>query len=401
MLVGVLAACQGAPAAPSGYAAEAPAASSRYATEAPAAAESNAAAGEAAMTPMVEVSDQPVVNGTVTVAKAVSAGPGWIVIHAQADGKPGPVVGHAALADGVNENVTVEIDESAATDVLYAMLHTDAGEVGTYEFPGADGPVKDAEGKVITPPFNVTMEKAAGGEAMGEPVVLLGGNDALGEFLTGDNGMTLYVFAKDGPGESYCYDQCAQNWPPLLVEEGQDPTAGEGVGGELSVIKRDDGGLQVAHNGMPLYFWAGDANPGDATGDGVGGVWSVARPGDMGEAAGGEAMGEPVVLLGGNDALGKFLTGANGMTLYVFAKDGPGESYCYDQCAQNWPPLLVEEGQEPTAGEGVDGELSVIKRDDGGLQVAHNGMPLYFWAGDANPGDATGDGVGGVWSVAR
>jgi hypothetical protein len=38
------------------------------------------------------------------------------------------------------------------------MLHTDTGEVGVYEFgtvDGADGPVRDGEGNVITPPFNI------------------------------------------------------------------------------------------------------------------------------------------------------------------------------------------------------------------------------------------------------
>ena len=29
---------------------------------------------------------------------------------------------------------------------------------------------------------------------------------------------------------------------------------------------------------MPLYFYASDANPGDTTGQGVGGVWFVVAP---------------------------------------------------------------------------------------------------------------------------
>lgn len=107
------------------------------------------------MTPSVTVADQPIVNGTVTIAEVVSSGPGWLVIHAQKDGKPGPVLGHSAVSDGVNTNVVVEIDVSGATETLYAMLHTDAGTVGTYEFPGPDGPLS-VDGKVVTPPFQVT-----------------------------------------------------------------------------------------------------------------------------------------------------------------------------------------------------------------------------------------------------
>ncbi|MEG1456920.1 MAG: hypothetical protein RSC66_15285, partial [Comamonas sp.] len=35
---------------------------------------------------------------------------------------------------------------------------------------------------------------------------------------------------------------------------------------------------QWAYKGRPLYFWAKDSRPGDATGEGVGNVWRLARP---------------------------------------------------------------------------------------------------------------------------
>jgi hypothetical protein len=107
----------------------------------------------AAGTPSVTVADQAVRDGTVTVARVESNGPGWIVIHADANGGPGPVTGYAAVKDGVNANVVVKIDTTKATAVLYAMLHTDAGAVGTYEFPGADKPVM-VDGKMVSPPFS-------------------------------------------------------------------------------------------------------------------------------------------------------------------------------------------------------------------------------------------------------
>jgi plastocyanin len=107
------------------------------------------------LTPSVSVSDQDIIDGKVTVEEVVSDGPGWIVIHADADGAPGPVVGHAPVQNGVNQNVQVSIDTAAATETLYAMLHTDAGVQGEYEFPGDDVPVK-VNGQVVTPPFKVT-----------------------------------------------------------------------------------------------------------------------------------------------------------------------------------------------------------------------------------------------------
>lgn len=117
----------------------------------------------AQMTPAVTVADQAIANGKVTIESVVSDGPGWLVIHAQKDGKPGPILGYSPVASGENDNVVVEIDATAATGTLYAMLHTDAGTVGEWEFPnGPDAPVKAGE-QVITPPFNVTGGLAPAG----------------------------------------------------------------------------------------------------------------------------------------------------------------------------------------------------------------------------------------------
>ena len=111
------------------------------------------------------------------------------------------------------------------------------------------------------------------------------------------------------------------------------------------------------------------------------------------------AQGAPTVKVAEHPTLGKILVGSNGMTLYIFTKDTPGTSNCYGACAQNWPPLLVGEGETPTAGPGVPGALGVITRKDGSRQVTYNDMPLYFFAGDKQPGDANGQGVKGIWFV--
>jgi NitT/TauT family transport system substrate-binding protein len=109
--------------------------------------------------------------------------------------------------------------------------------------------------------------------------------------------------------------------------------------------------------------------------------------------------GKATLMVGSNDKLGKFLVGANGMTLYRFKKDKPGESACYDKCAEAWPPLLVGADENPAAGEGIAGKLGTITRKDGKLQVTYNDMPLYFYVKDKAAGDAVGQGVGDVWFV--
>ncbi len=108
------------------------------------------------------------------------------------------------------------------------------------------------------------------GAAFAAPVMTV--NSAKGDVLAGENGMTLYTFQKDAKGMSNCYDACAANWPPLTAAEG------DKADGPYSVIERKDGSYQWAKDGMPLYFWAKDAKKGDITGDGVNGVWDLARP---------------------------------------------------------------------------------------------------------------------------
>ena len=97
--------------------------------------------------------------------------------------------------------------------------------------------------------------------------------------------------------------------------------------------------------------------------------------------------------------LGSILTDGAGMTLYVFEKDTPGVSNCTGACAQNWPPLTIAAGAPPFAGTGVTGQMGVIQRSDGTYQVTYDGMPLYRFAKDMQPGDTNGQGVAGLWSV--
>jgi uncharacterized surface protein with fasciclin (FAS1) repeats len=98
------------------------------------------------------------------------------------------------------------------------------------------------------------------------------------------------------------------------------------------------------------------------------------------------------------DAVNQRLVGGQGssmagFTLYVFDNDlGTSGSVCNDGCATNWPPVLVTDGSASS----VAG-LSTIERDDGSLQAAYQGRPLYFFAGDNTPGDNNGQGASNIW----
>ncbi len=89
------------------------------------------------------------------------------------------------------------------------------------------------------------------------------------------------------------------------------------------------------------------------------------------------------------------ITDAKGMTLYTFDKDTAGQAAtCVDKCAAAWPPAYA------SAGAAASGDFTVVARKDGSSVWAYKGLPLYTFAKDKAPGDATGDGVGSVWHTA-
>ncbi|MDE0199530.1 MAG: SH3 domain-containing protein [Caldilineaceae bacterium] len=106
--------------------------------------------------PSVTVHAQEVIKGQVTVAEAVVPVEGWVVIHADDAGSFGPIIGQAHLEPGVTTDLAVAIDVDAATETLYAMLHTDGGVFDVFEFPGTDMPVLK-DGAPISPAFTVTI----------------------------------------------------------------------------------------------------------------------------------------------------------------------------------------------------------------------------------------------------
>lgn len=165
---------------------------------------SSATAQDGMDTPMVSVSDQLSLDGTVLIDAAYSEGAGFIVIHTDNNGAPGPVIGHRWLPSGHSYNIRVPIDTTQATGTLYAMLHTDTGEAGVYEFgqvEGADGPVA-VDGEVVTPPFDVVLVEA---------------ND---QFVGDDNTVTIKSVLAAEPG-----------W--LVIHSGQDGGPGPVLGQTL------------------------------------------------------------------------------------------------------------------------------------------------------------------------
>ncbi len=260
----------------------------------------------------------------------------------------------------------------------------------------AVAPAGDTE-QLAAPAEPTTDEAAPAASA------LLGSN-TLGEVMVGSDGRTLYGFTNDTEAKSTCYGGCAEAWPPVIV--GADWAIGPGLDlGIFATTERDDGQLQLVAGKWPLYFYAGDAVPGDINGQGSGDVWfavntdgslvldTAAAPQQEQEAA--EAS--VAVVDTGDTDLGSVLIDADGLTLYGFTNDVDGVPSCEDGCAEAWPPVIVDAlpaDLDPST-------FSVIERaDGGGLQLVAGKWPLYRFAGDAAAGDINGQGSGGVWFAA-
>ncbi len=106
-------------------------------------------------------------------------------------------------------------------------------------------------------------------------------NETLGTYLVNETGFSLYYFANDAPGNgtSTCYNECARLWPPFYAEN---ITVPEGLNAtDFTVVERDDGVMQTAYKGWPLYFYYLDMREGDVFGQGVMDIWFVINPADF------------------------------------------------------------------------------------------------------------------------
>ncbi|MDZ4671456.1 MAG: hypothetical protein SH821_11350 [Phototrophicales bacterium] len=126
------------------------------------------------MTTTVEVSDQFVYDKFLYVDYVYSDVPGFIVIHQENDGAPGPVIGYRGINAGDNYNVEVEVDVLRLTPALQAMLHVDDCAVGVYEFgvvEGCDSPSMTDAG-MVSPSFNVTVLAVPSQIVMGDSIMV-------------------------------------------------------------------------------------------------------------------------------------------------------------------------------------------------------------------------------------
>jgi predicted lipoprotein with Yx(FWY)xxD motif len=108
--------------------------------------------------------------------------------------------------------------------------------------------------------------------------VMIAQAGSLGQILTDDRGMTLYIYKDDVPysGMSSVPASIAANWPAFTITG--TPVKPAGLPGALGTMTLAGGSQQVTYNGMPLYYFIRDTKPGDTNGQGLQNLWYVATP---------------------------------------------------------------------------------------------------------------------------
>ncbi len=227
--------------------------------------------------------------------------------------------------------------------------------------------------------------------------IQLASKASLGNYLVA-SGKTLYYFGLDLPGTaaqgpvSNCAtaENCLALWPIFDVAN---PTLASGLQAtDFAEFTRPDGAKQATFRGWPLYFYAGDAQAGDTTGDNFEAWYVIREPFYSLLAMTKSATGTPL-----------YLADPQGRTVYAFRDDTVGSastppvSACTGSCLDSWPLFLASGTVTPT---GIDStRLTTFTRPDGSMQSAFDGHPLYYDANDSVPGATGGNGFMGLWAI--
>ena len=151
---------------------------------------------------------------TIVVASIDLPAPGFIAVHSDGGGSPGPVIGHSDLLPaGTSTDVSVTLDQPFDADAtVYPMVHIDMNNNGVYEFAPpdvtTDGPGLTAEGDVAVTGAQITV--IAGGSAAPDSADLITiANFAFSGVTEVAVGTTVTVTNTDGSPHTWSADDGA------------------------------------------------------------------------------------------------------------------------------------------------------------------------------------------------
>lgn len=254
--------------------------------------------------------------------------------------------------------------------------------------------------------------------------VKLQNSTTLGSYLTDKDGRTLYYFANDSVTVNTCVGGCANVWPVFSTTNisASNLSAGLAVA-DFGQITTSTGAPQTTYKGRPLYYFAPAVNAvntpeaaGLTSGEGVGGVWFVAKPDytlmlTRAQLVGNDAKkyifdtlaagATPAYSEGNGKSV--YFTDAKGVSLYIFKNDkfNKNNYTSATDMTKNavWPIYEMDKIVVPSV---LDKTQFAVIDVFGKKQLTYKGWPLYYFQSDAMAMGAT-KGVSvpvpGVWPV--
>ncbi|PJJ09388.1 putative lipoprotein with Yx(FWY)xxD motif [Flavobacterium sp. 1] len=244
--------------------------------------------------------------------------------------------------------------------------------------------------------------------------ISLSTSTTLGSYLSDKDGRSLYFFSTDAKNQVTCTGGCELVWPPFYLDNLTADKLGTGLTfSDFATITTTSGKKQVTYKGWPLYYYAPSVNgtntaeaAGKTTGDGVGGVWFVAKPDYSIMIVKSQLLGHD----GKNyksdytvgDGLTTYFTDAKGLTLYAFKNDNFNKNNFTKADFSNnavWPIYETDKIVVPST---LDKSKFSVITVFGKSQLTYNGWPLYYFGQDASVRGAN-KGISfpspGVWPV--
>ena len=217
----------------------------------------------------------------------------------------------------------------------------------------------------------------------------------LGTYLADREGRTLYMFANDATGQSLCSGNCEALWPAFNVPDLKASDVDTSLRfSDFAVVQNAAGRKQLAYKGWPLYYYAPSTNGanrlealGSTGGDGVGGIWFVAKPDYSIMLVSNQLVGHNGKSYKGDytEGTGKtiYFTDGMGHTLYTFKNDKNNKNnYTRADFSNNsvWPIYETDKVVVPST---LDKVLFGVTTVFGKKQLTYKGWPLYYFDQDA------------------
>lgn len=250
-------------------------------------------------------------------------------------------------------------------------------------------------------------------------LIKLATSATLGNYLSDQNGHALYFFANDANGTNNCTGGCTPNWPVFNITGLTQDQLNTGLLlSDFATITTANGN-QLTYKGWPLYSYApgGVQEPsGQTSGNGVGGIWFIAKPDYTIMLANNQLVGTDgnnyIVSATDFTSIGTgktvYFTDFQGRTLYAFAKDSARiNKFTKADFSNNsvWPIYSNTKVVVPSA---IDKSLFDSTTVYGQKQLTYKGWPIYYFGSDldATTGKSRGNTKGvsvpatlNIWNV--